>query len=243
MLFRPAALAAVSLVSLTGMARGVVLYDGSLGTAPTTQTPSLLFFNIPGGASLTTGPTSATLNTTFNNGIYSGLSMISPVTLDPAVGYTVRVDAKILSSTFTKDSRAGFSIIAIGSDKRGVEIGFHTNEIYALKYTAVPSPDLVRDEVVSFDTTSAITKYELSVSGTTFTLRADGTSIMTGPTKDYAPFAGAIDPYETDNFLWFGDNTTSASGSTEFSRLEVIVPEPTTALSVGLLMSLLRRRK
>ena len=54
---------------------------------------------------------------------------------------------------------------------------------------------------------------------------ADGSVILTGKVKDYsANPQGALpyDPYETPNFLFFGDNTTSAAANIDLQSISVL---------------------
>jgi hypothetical protein len=225
---------------LASSAHAVVLYDGALGTSPTAQ--SLSYGAFPGGTYHTTAAGSTTLDTTSSSGISAGFTSSTPVVLDRAVGFTYRVDARVLSSTFTSGSRAGFSLIALSSDRRGIELGFHGDEVFAQD----DSPLFVRDESAAFDTTAAVRRYELTVLGETYTLRADGATVLSGPVRDYSaftPIAGFPDPYETPNFLFLGDNSTSAAGSTQFSYVSVLVPEPTTTAALGLAAALVLRRR
>ena len=51
---------------------------------------------------------------------------------------------------------------------------------------------------------------------------------LQGGVRDYTSFTGPIDPYETPNFLFIGDDTTSARGAYRLRRvrLEVGVAQP-----------------
>lgn len=236
-----ACVASVSVTLVASSAHAVALYDGSLGTAPTAQ--GLTFFALPGGNYTTTAAGATTLDTSSSLAISGGYTNSSALTLDRTAGYTVRVDAKILTSVISNPDRAGFSIIALSSDKIGIELGFHGNEVFSQKGGV--APDLfTRGQAASFDTTAAIKRYDLTIVGSTYTLRADGTPILTGPLQDYTAFAGFPDVYESPNFLFFGDDSTSAGGSTLFSFVGVTTPEPATlgALS-GAAMLIARRRR
>ncbi len=65
---------------------------------------------------------------------------------------------------------------------------------------------------------------------------------MNGNLRDYTGFSGFFDPYETPNFIFFGDDTTSAGANINFRSASIAtVPEPLTilgsltALGVGVL--------
>ena len=105
-------------------------------------------------------------------------------------------------------------------------------------------PLFVRAEAAAFDTTAALTTYEIVVLGDAYTLRANGVATLAGPLRDYAAFAGAIDPYETPNAIFLGDDTTSANGATTFSFVSAAtVPEPTTLAALGAIALVGRRRR
>jgi hypothetical protein len=222
-------------------AQAVALYDGALGTEPTAQ--GLTFFAFPAGSYTSTAAGATTLDTSSSLAISGGYTNGSPLTLDRAAGYTVRVDAKILSSVASNPDRAGFSIIALSTDKIGIEIGFHGNEVFSQQGGTAPNL-FTRGQAASFDTTAAVKRYDLTIAGSTYTLRADGTPILTGPLQDYTAFAGFPDVYETPNFLFLGDDSTSAGGSTQFSYVGVTVPEPATlGLMAGAVALIARRRQ
>lgn len=228
---------AASVISSSALAG--VLYDGALGTTPVDQ--GLPYASIPSTNFYSTSGGITTLDTTLadNNSIYAGFVTQSAQPLDRNAGYTLRFDIRVLSSAFTNSSRAGFSVIALSSDKKGIELGFHTDEIFAQG----DSPLFVRSESVGFDTTAAITRYDLEVLGNNYTLKANGVTKLTGALRDYTAFVGLIDPYETPDFLFFGDDTTSARGSTQISYISTLVPEPTSMVTLGLLLPALRRRR
>lgn len=228
------ALYALSALCLVQSVNGGVLYDGALGTSPVDQ--GLPYASLPVQNYYTTAAGVTRLDTSADNAIFAGFGTASVEPLDRNAGYTVRFDIRILSSDFASSSRAGFSVIALSSDLRGIEIGFHADGVFAQG----DSPLFVRSEDATFDTTAGITRYDLDVLGDTYTLKADGTALLTGPLRDYTPFAGLIDPYETPNFLFFGDDTTSARGSTEIRYLATIVPEP---MGLWLLLGCMARRR
>lgn len=62
-------------------------------------------------------------------------------------------------------------------------------------------------------------------------------SILKGSLRDYTAFTGAIDPYETPNFIFFGDNTTSAKANINFRSASITVPEPNAILGLLALMA------
>jgi hypothetical protein len=164
--------------------------------------------------------------------------------LDRTLGYRVRFDVKINSENHTfADSdkngdnlsdRAGFSLVAISSDgQKGVEIGFWDNEIWVQKDGISDSGPLFTHDTANasgdrwFGDTTQLSSYELAVLGDNFTLFRNGTAILNNrPLRNYTSFTGPINPYKTPNFLFFGDDTTSASASFELKNVAVKSAEP-----------------
>jgi hypothetical protein len=224
-------------VSSLSVASADILYDGTLGTTPVDQ--GMFFAAVPSGSYTTTSGGKTRLDTNPLNTVYAGWVGAAPV-MDRSAGFRVLLDLKVLNNTSSNSSRAGFSLIVLASDAKGVEIGFAADEIFELD----DNPLFVRDGVVSFDTTAAERRYELSMLGNNWSLTADGSPLLSGPVRDYSAYSGPFDVYETPNFLFIGDDTTSARGASEFSYLEVVVPEPATLTmaTVGLMCLASRRR-
>ncbi|MFP4140309.1 MAG: PEP-CTERM sorting domain-containing protein, partial [Phycisphaerae bacterium] len=155
-------------------------------------------------------------------------------------GYTVEFDARLISESHSSADRAGFSAIALSSDGLGIELGFWEDEVWAQS-----GADFQHAEGASFDTTARMVTYQLAVEASGYTLYADGAELLTGSLRDYSAHANLV--YSQSDFLFFGDNTTSAAGSVELGPISVLdaaVPEPATMglLSLGGLVLLLRRR-
>src|SRR3954462_894820 len=105
-----------------------LLYNGALDTTPGAQgwfygTDSILATQSAAG-----GVT--TFSTTAANSIRAGYSTLNPITnqvlpgmptLDRAGGYTVQFDVKLDSESHASNDRAGFSLIALSSDSKGIE--------------------------------------------------------------------------------------------------------------------------
>lgn len=229
--------------------QAVVLYDGSSGQLP--DHPGWGWNYGATGGSTGVGGGATTLDTLGDIATSAGWGRLAPFTLDPSAGFTVRFELRIESEDHSApgadkngDSladRAGFSVIVLGADRRGVELGFWEDEVWAQQDVPlfIHSPISER----TFRDTRVMTRYEVTVVGSSYELRADGALVMSGSSKDYTAFAGFPDPYETPNFLFFGDNTSSASARAQIAYVEATpVPEPSTmALALGI-VGLLRRR-
>lgn len=200
-----------------------VLYDGSLDTgAPNTQ--GFSFITVP--------PQSATITEVFTNGITyletstsltdtAGYFSINATTLDRMEGYTVRFAARVVSETHSSEHRAGFSVIALSSDKRGIEVGFWANEIWAQEGGSDPIL-FTHAEGALFDTTRALIVYELSIISETYTIAVSDTIVLSGTLRDYTALTGFPDPYETPNLVFLGDDTTRAGAHVELNYVSII---------------------
>ena len=68
--------------------------------------------------------------------------------------------------------------------------------------------------------------YQLTIIDDAYTLIANTQSILTGPLRDYSDFDGFPDPYQTPNFLFLGDDTTSAQARVRLGYLAITGEEP-----------------
>jgi hypothetical protein len=223
---------AVPLLTVAMADAAQILYDGTLGTTPQSQ-GWLSYASIPSGAVTTLITNGITLDTTSSSSIHAGYSNYTLTsslvnssfpTLDPTVGFTVDFDVQLNSESHSSNDRAGFSVIALGSDDTGIELGFWTGDIWAQSSTFTHAED------ASFDTSSAPVQYALTIQGGNYTLFANGNDILSGSTRNYSA-DGA--PYTLSNYLYIGDDTTSANASENIYNLSVAVPEPSVA-GIGL---------
>ena len=146
--------------------------------------------------------------------------------------------------------RSGVSLIVLGSDHKGVELAFWQDEIWAQQASPVFTHSAVSERDQSAGLTSLLTHYNLNVQGSTYTLsNGGGTVLLAGTLKDYLANGGPALPYAAGNFLFFGDDTTSARGNASIGGVTVSLttPEPGVwgLLASGFLGSSLlwRRRK
>ncbi|NEQ45428.1 MAG: hypothetical protein F6K00_18570 [Leptolyngbya sp. SIOISBB] len=219
------------------------LYSGYLNQDPTGQN-WLAFANVDftpplNTATQTVDEIGVTLNTTADEDIYAGYSnySLNPLTgqytlvnndfpeLDSSTGYTIAFNAQVLSDAQSNPSRAGFSLVVVSDDPtKAIEIAFQDDKIFAQDDV----PLFVEDAGVTtaFDTTQA-TQYSLKVQNDAYQLFADGNNILSGTLRDYTAFSPTPpvpDPYETPNFLFFGDDTTSGQGSFRLNQVTVETP-------------------
>jgi len=263
---RRALLAAALLVPVAASAATTVLYDGASGLFPSSPSqPPATFWSLCSiagstpvcGGQLPAGITQAMsggaviLDTSANASIYAGYLRLSPVALNSTppgirLSFRVRLDDEL----HVNANRAGFSVIALNSQHRGVELGFWEDRIWAQSIDAgPPATYFVHGEEIAFDTTAGFADYDLTLSGTTYTLKArrgSSEAILTGSLRDYSP--GKFYPYSVGNFLFFGDDSASASARVAIASISVTpVPEPETyalmLAGLGLIAAATRRRR
>ena len=223
---------------ISGSASAISLYNGSglPGLQGTLQIGSITSAGVPispatgNGQSLSAG--GVTVNTAANAAEYSGYSNYNPLsstyfnpsifsasTLNQATGYsltfTVSLDSAT-SNTSTTNPRAVFSIIAISSDGKGIEIGFRANEIFAQSSVGFTSQDLAQTATFSTNTSKT---YNLAVFNNGYTLSSGATPIINGSLLNYS-FNPALssppltfNPYTIPSFVFLGDDTGQESGT------------------------------
>jgi hypothetical protein len=218
-----------------------VLYNGAAGAGnETPQSQGWLGTSALGGTPVVSSSGGKTsFDTTGSSTIEAGYSNynILPTpslvnssfpALNPTTGFTVDLTMQLNSESHSNNNRAGFSLIALGSDGKGIEIGFWTPIVGAVinNIWVQGSSSFTQAEGTIFDDSSASHNYQLSILGGNYSLFADGSKILNGSTRDYS--AAAIPPYTLDNYVFIGDDTTSAAASEQISYLAVTVPEPVT---------------
>jgi hypothetical protein len=245
-----------------------VLYDAASGVTPTASVPQWLTFGaVPNVAqTFTPGlPSFTRFDTTASEGTYAGYSnrnasvapavtppffTLTPTTLvnpafpnlDRAAGFNLQFTMRLNSETHAGNPvRAGFSVILLGSDRLGVEVGFQSDTLFAqAPGFGSPAAESVSGAAISA-LTGAFTTYDLSIAGNTYTLRNGATTLLTGAVKDYTAATGfAGDVYRTPNFLFLGDDTTSASASTDLNFVRIttnaVAPEPASLALFGVVL-------
>lgn len=213
-----------------------ILYNETLGNLPADQGWFLYLTISPLNASQSyipgQGTQLVTINSAsagyFNKNPLTG-TLVNPAfpTLNRATGFRITWDLLISSETHASPDRAGFSIIALASDNRGIELGFWNNEIWAQN----DSPLFTHGEGVSFSTLSRL-RYDLDILGSSYTLYANSAPILTGALRDYSSFG---QPYTNTSFLFLGDDTSSANADITLGRVSLLtaVPEPATWISLA----------
>lgn len=184
-------------------------------------------------------------------------------TLDRNAGFVFSFSIQVVDETRIsgadknndgKDDRAGFSVTVLGSDRKGIELGFWKDRIWAQEDgTTQANPSLEPDtannnaltfftqaEGVDFNTTSLV-NYDLAIQANSYTLFANGNSILTGKVRDYTAFVPPVytvetfpfttqvtlpDPYELPNFIFFGDGTPTAGAQVKITSVSLETNTP-----------------
>jgi hypothetical protein len=225
----------------------ISLYDGSSGVTPDAESATaagpwwtFATFNAQqpiGGvtATQTAQDGYTTLDSTADLSIYGGYvnytqdaAFVNPdfPDLDRSSGYTLAFRVRLTSEEHSSDSRAGFSVLALSSDvaagtDAAIKLGFQDGRVFAQGDDPLFE---AAEETTGFNPVGTeFIDYELTVQGDSYTLRADGQTILSGPLRDYTPFENTeipqLDPYETPNTLFFGDNFISARASVDIASI------------------------
>lgn len=225
-----------------------VLYDGALGGAMDAQGWSYGAANLAVLQNPQVGLTAMAtygfvngatqLTTTARMDDAAGFGLRDTAVLDRMRGYTLTFAIETISETHSSLDRAGFSVIVIGDDLLGLEVGIWENEVWVQE--GGTEPDLfTHAEGISVATT-AMTTYMLAVKDAGYTLTV-GNEVLTGTLRDYTAepplippgfpipippsLADFVDPYEVPNLIFMGDDTSSAAGETRISYVALSYPE------------------
>lgn len=210
----------------------LLLYDATVGTLPGSQ--PWLFYGEVGTVTQTLLGTSGTRLTT-DLAAQAGWSNTVPILnsfknpafplLDATEGFAIDWSMRMLAENHSSTNRAGTSIILLGSNNHGIELGFWTDQIWA----QTSDPLFTKGESVSFDTSAVAVDYRLLILGTNYYLYADEAEILTGQTRSYASFGST--PYTLSNYFFLGDNTTSAGATVEIGSIRLVTAVPETGMT------------
>jgi hypothetical protein len=208
-----------------------VLYDGTLN--PGTPDTQGFFYLVNPPSSIQATQMFVTpvtvLDTTPQMSDYAGYfakpTLYAP--LDRASGYQILFTVQVMTETHISSDRAGFSLLVVSSDKRGIELGFWIDEIWAQEGGS--SQPFTHAEGAAITTTSDLIDYRLIVLGERYTLTANGTTVLSGPLRDYTlapPPPLPANPYNMPNLIFLGDDTSSAQAKIKFRYAAVINTPP-----------------
>jgi hypothetical protein len=201
----------------------ITLYDAALGGTPDTQ-GQLAFVASPDAVAAQVFAAGCTILDSITDQTDAAGYFADPralPALDRTAGYALHFSVQLVSE-YHADSdkngdglgdRAGFSVIVLSSDIKGIELGFWEDQIWAQEHGAAEPPSgtlFTHAESAPFDTTSRMLAYTLAVRDDRYELSSDGVSILRGRLRDYTAFEGPVNPYRTPSFIFLGDDTGSA---------------------------------
>lgn len=223
------------------------VYDGSLGTLPQTQ-GWLSYQPFLGSPAAIAGDGGVRLNTGVGGSAppiggavgYTSHFPLPPFAtravnpdwpvLDSGLGFSVSFVLRIFDEEHASGAnRAGFSVVLLDQAHLGIELGFWEDSIWAQD-----GPGFVRGEAARFDTTALPVLYELTIRGLDYWLSADGTTLLSGTTRDYSPATPFPDPYGVPSYLFLGDDTGSAAADFFLGDIRLRVPESPVWALLGL---------
>lgn len=202
----------------------LVLYDAASGAIPSETLMDFTDFP-PGAASLTYSDGMAVLDTSPSGtdtfaGWVSGQAITPgfPI-LDRTAGFQVNFTLQVESESHTNNNRAGFSVILLDQEAKGIELAFWENEIWA-QNDDLTGRLFTHGEGVAFPTAD-LAEYQVTIVGDIYSLTANSQPVLSGPVRDYSRFEGFPDPYETPNFIFWGDDTTTADARVKLRFVSV----------------------
>ena len=250
-----------ALLPLASSATVFTLYDETLNNLPENQawlsygSNDSAIKNVISG----TGVNLQTNNTTSAG--FSNYSILPPSLknsafpiLDSSTGFTLSFSMQLNSESHggSSSNRAGFSVILLDENNQGVELGFWENSIWSQSDTPLFQ---AKDEEVSFNTRAGLLTYDLTVFNGDYFLTQNDSVLLTGELKDYSAFTGgpfgSSIPYSLSNYLFLGDDTSSAEAIVTLGRISISdtplytvpAPLPMTLIGLGLLLYCPVRRK
>lgn len=213
--------------------------DSAISSGSAVQTPVAAGVQLATDAVVRAGYSNYLVNQQLKNAAFPSL--------DRLAGYELSLSLGVQSENHALNpNRAGFSLTLLSADLRGIELGFWADRIQAQG----DSPLFQFGEGVATSTV-AQQDYRLRVQGNNYQLFQGGSQVLTGALRDYSAFTGPINPYVLPDFLFLGDNTTSAAATVSLGPIVLesdlsSVPEPGVSLflaAVGIVLMARSGRK
>lgn len=209
----------------------ITLYDAALAALPNAQGwlaygSSLLANPNPNPSSSSAGTLLSSLPSLAGLAGFSNVAALVPTlvnpgfpSLDPDRGFVLNFRLNLLEELHQVSNRAGFSAILLGQGARplGIELGFQRDAIFSLLGGATPLQTLGQ-QVRGLDLNRP-TDFSLRILDQSYYLLADNRLLLSGALQDYSAASVSpllpFNPYTLPNFLFLGDNTTSAGSRVE----------------------------
>ncbi len=255
---------AISVLLLTSSAGAgattVTLFDAAPGSLPGSQGELLFCAEVlclgrPESAWVTSAGAGigAVFDTTPSNtprlGYANYIPLLSPLptlALDRTTGVNLDFELQVNLEEHAGVNRSGFSIIVITDDLLGVELGFWQDAGAGIGEIWAQEAGFTHAEGAAYDTSSALTSYSLQILGSGYSLLADGAPLLSGALRDLSGVA-SLDVYGIPNYLFIGDNTTSARSQVllgDITLTTAMVPlPPSIVLMLGACIGLLFQRR
>ncbi len=141
-------------------------------------------------------------------------------------GFSFHIELQIIQEYHTSDNRAGFSVILLSEDARGIELAFWEDYIW------VYDEHFLKTERFTINTTDRLRRFSVEISGDNYSIFIDDNFALNGPVRDYSDFPmpdNYPNIYGTPNFFFFGNNTSRAASKTAISRVSVQTPSDDSA--------------
>jgi hypothetical protein len=195
----------------------IVLYDASPGTDPDQQ--GWIFLSSTFSQSQTVRFTEngihtfSTLANLSESAGYFGNQHPRIDLLSAENGFAVEIELQILDEQHQSENRGGFNIIILSDDGTGVELAFWEDSVW------VYNTQFEIEERAEYNTTDRLTRYRIEFANRQYFIFADDQPLFSGPLRDYSP-SGI--PYSYKNFIFFGDDTSSAGAEVNISRIVLL---------------------
>lgn len=240
------ALAAVALLAtLAAPARATttVLYDGAVAGQTPADQGYFSYQSYPAGAAATaTAAAGGTILSSLDPlGDYMGYTSTPPGNL-PALtrseGYTLTFTVQLLAEAGAHPDRAGFSLVLLGDDSKGIELAFWSGEVWAQndgENDPAPGRGLfTHGEGAALDTTAAPVTYTVVVKDNGYRLLTGGAELLAGPLREYKPSLAEVlanplrGAYYAGKLIFLGDNTSAAGAEVMLTgvALETVAAAP-----------------
>ena len=225
------AAAVISFDTAAAVSESLPLYDAASAVLPDASPWSWTYGSDSSGSSRNMTPSlplAAVLDTRLSAGA-AGYGKIVGAGLDSSTGFVIDFSLRVVEETHANGdlgTRSGFSIIVLDQAKKGVELSFWTNQVFA----KIADYGFPHGDGISVDAQTSARNYRVTFLSGQYTLVTEGAPPLAGVLSNYAPFVQFpynVVPYGQANYIFFGDNTTSASALVELSSITLApVPEP-----------------
>lgn len=246
---------AVSPAQAVGSGSGTVLYDavdqGAVlpSSAPWSRSYAAVVNSLDPGSFANRGMSNPAANTFLSTSTdaQAGYSKTIANGLNSTMGFSIDFSLRLVSESHVSDNRSGLSLIVLDSAAKGVEISFWTDEVWLKNADTAFSHSAT--ERIATSTTALERTYRLTFLNGNYTLAIDGSDAFGGGLRNYGAIASGFPAtlvYNSSNFVFFGDNTSSAAANFELGNTTLApVPEPGTWLMMlaGLSMLLVFARR